>query len=123
MQSGILTEGFSPARVARMGKDDWRRGSAEFQSPRLERNIALRDALAPLAKRHDTTVSAVAIAWTLAWRGVTGAIVGARSADQIAGWIDAATLELRGADLDEIATAIERTGAGQGPHAPATQAA
>jgi len=123
MQSGILTEGFSPARIARMGKDDWRRGSAEFQSPRLERNIALRDALAPIAKRHDTTVSAVAIAWTLAWRGVTGAIVGARSADQIAGWIDAATLELRGADLDEIATATERTGAGQGPQAPATQAA
>ncbi|MDB4884527.1 MAG: putative aldo/keto reductase [Gemmatimonadetes bacterium] len=123
MQSGILTERFSPARVARMAKDDWRRSSADFQSPQLERNIALRNALDPVADRHDTSVSAVAIAWTLAWRGITGAIVGARSADQIEGWIDAAKLTLTRADLVEIATAIERTGAGRGPQVPATLAA
>jgi aryl-alcohol dehydrogenase-like predicted oxidoreductase len=123
MQSGILTERFSPGRVGRMAPEDWRRTSAEFQSPRLERNIALRDALDPIADRHGTTVSAVAIAWTLAWRGVTGAIVGARSAEQIEGWIDAADLQLRPADLDEIAVAIRRTGAGQGPPIPEAEAA
>jgi aryl-alcohol dehydrogenase-like predicted oxidoreductase len=123
MQSGILTERFSPARVARMAFDDWRRTSEEFTSPRLERNIALRDALDPIADRHDTTVSAVAIAWTLAWRGVTGAIVGARSADQIEGWIDAAELVLHSADLAEIAAAITRTGAGHGPQLPVAAAA
>ncbi len=31
------------------------------------------------------------------------------------GWVPAATLELSGADLEEIAAAIERTGAGSGP--------
>jgi aryl-alcohol dehydrogenase-like predicted oxidoreductase len=123
MQSGILTEQFSSARVARMAKDDWRRSSPDFQSPRLERNIALRNALDPVADRHATTVSAVAIAWTLAWRGVTGAIVGARSAEQVDGWIDAARIKLRKVDLQEIATAIERTGAGQGPQTPAMMAA
>jgi aryl-alcohol dehydrogenase-like predicted oxidoreductase len=123
MQSGILTERFSPARIAQMAKDDWRRKSADFQSPQLERNIALRNALDPVADRHDTSVSAVAIAWTLAWRGVTGAIVGARSADQIEGWIDAAKLTLTQKDLTEIATAIARTGAGRGPQVPATLAA
>jgi aryl-alcohol dehydrogenase-like predicted oxidoreductase len=123
MQSGILTESFSPARVARMATDDWRRRSADFQSPNLERNIALRNALDPLADRHATTVSAVAIAWTLAWRGVTAAIVGARSADQIEGWIDAARLTLSSADLEEIAAAIARTGAGNGPRTPAALAA
>jgi aryl-alcohol dehydrogenase-like predicted oxidoreductase len=123
MQSGILTESFSPARVARMATDDWRRRAAEFQSPNLERNIGLRNALDPLADRHDTTVSAVAIAWTLAWRGVTAAIVGARSAEQIGGWIDAGRLTLSRADLDEIAAAIARTGAGQGPQAPVSLAA
>jgi aryl-alcohol dehydrogenase-like predicted oxidoreductase len=123
MQSGILTERFSPDRVARMAKDDWRRKSAEFQSPRLERNITLRDALVPIADRNATTVSAVAIAWTLAWRGVTGAIVGARSAAQIDGWIDAARIALDVADLDEIAAAVARSGAGQGPQVPATLAA
>jgi aryl-alcohol dehydrogenase-like predicted oxidoreductase len=64
------------------------------------------------------TVSAVAVAWTLAWPGVTGAIVGARSARQVEGWIAAATLELTPEDLDEIAAAIERTGAGSGPTRP-----
>jgi aryl-alcohol dehydrogenase-like predicted oxidoreductase len=115
MQSGILTDRFSAERVASLAADDWRRRSAEFQTPRLERNIALRDALRPIAARHRTTVSAVAIAWTLAWPGVTGAIVGARSPEQVDGWIDAAALRLTDEDLDEIAGALERTGAGRGP--------
>jgi aryl-alcohol dehydrogenase-like predicted oxidoreductase len=50
---------------------------------------------------------------------VTGAIVGARSPQQVEGWIGAASLELSVADLDEIAAAIERTGAGRGPTRPA----
>jgi aryl-alcohol dehydrogenase-like predicted oxidoreductase len=119
MQSGILTETFSAERVKTMAADDWRQGSANFQTPKLEKNIALRDALAPIARRHETTVSSIAIAWTLAWPGVTGAIVGARSPEQIDGWIGAANLALTADDLDEIAEATERTGAGGGPTRPA----
>jgi aryl-alcohol dehydrogenase-like predicted oxidoreductase len=119
MQSGILTESFTADRVQKMAADDWRRRSANFQTPKLERNLALRDALLPIARRHDTTVSALAIAWTLVWPGVTGAIVGARSAEQVDGWIGAATLELGAGDLDDITRAIEKTGAGTGPTRPA----
>jgi aryl-alcohol dehydrogenase-like predicted oxidoreductase len=119
MQSGILTESFSADRVQKMAADDWRTRSANFQTPKLERNLALRDALRPIARRHDTTVSALAIAWTLMWPGVTGAIVGARSAEQVDGWIGAATLELAAGDLDDITRAIEKTGAGTGPTRPA----
>lgn len=115
MQSGIFTESFSAARVNAMAPDDWRRRAPNYQSPALQRNIALRDALIPIARRHGTTVSAVAVAWTLAWPGVTGAIVGARSPEQVDGWIDAAALTLTPNDLDEIVAAIERTGAGSGP--------
>jgi aryl-alcohol dehydrogenase-like predicted oxidoreductase len=99
-------------------ENDWRRRSSEFTPPKLGRNLALRDALRPVARRHDTTVSAVAIAWTLAWPGVTGAIVGARTADQVDGWIGAATLELSLEDLDEIARAVGQTAAGAGPALP-----
>jgi aryl-alcohol dehydrogenase-like predicted oxidoreductase len=120
MQSGILTDSFSTERVKKMAPDDWRSRSANFQTPNLERNIALRDTLIPIARRHNTTASSVAIAWTLAWPGVTGAIVGARSAEQVDGWIGAATLELTAEDLDDIALAIERIGAGSGPTRPAT---
>ena len=118
MQSGLLTDRWTMERVAALAPDDWRRQSSEFQSPGIERNLALRDALRPIAERHETTVAAVAVAWTLAWPGVTGAIVGARSPEQIDGWIDAAWLELTQEDLDDIAFAIERTGAGSGPRRP-----
>jgi aryl-alcohol dehydrogenase-like predicted oxidoreductase len=118
LQSGLLTERFTQSRVAALPEDDWRRRSPDFKAPRLGRNLALRDALRPIAQRHDTTVSAVAIAWTLAWPGVTGAIVGARSPEQVDGWIGAATLELTLDDLDQIALAIGRTGAGAGPALP-----
>ena len=119
MQSGLLTDRFGKERLARMAPDDWRHRSLRFQEPQLGRNIALRDALQPIARRHGTTVAAVAVGWTIAWPGVTGAIVGARSAEQVDGWIGAATLALTVQDLDDIAAAIERTGAGSGPARPA----
>jgi aryl-alcohol dehydrogenase-like predicted oxidoreductase len=119
MQSGILTERFSAERVSQLASDDWRPRAAEFQEPKLSRNIQLRDALKPIAARYGASVSALAIAWTLAWPGVTGAIVGARTPAQVDGWIQAATLQLTPDDMAEIAAAIARTGAGNGPTLPA----
>src|SRR5260370_12356392 len=121
MQSGLLTDNFTADRVARFSPDDWRRRSPHFQEPRLSRNLALRDALRPIAQRHGTTVSAVAVAWTIAWPGVTGALVGARTPQQVDGWIGAATLQLTATDLDEISDGITRTGAGTGPTIPLWQ--
>jgi aryl-alcohol dehydrogenase-like predicted oxidoreductase len=75
--------------------------------------------LRPIADRHHTSVAAVAVAWTLAWPGVTGAIVGARSPAQVDGWLSAAALDLTGTDRAEIKAAIAATGAGSGPLSPA----
>jgi aryl-alcohol dehydrogenase-like predicted oxidoreductase len=119
MQAGILTDSFSQERVKRLTPNDWRLGNPNFRAPALERNLALRDGLVPIARRHGATVSAVAIAWVLAWPGVTGAIVGARSAAQVDGWIGGATLKLSAEDLEEIARLIETTGVGSGPARPA----
>jgi aryl-alcohol dehydrogenase-like predicted oxidoreductase len=118
MQSGILTDQFSAKRIESLAPDDWRRRAPDFKQPRLGRNLALRDALRPIAEQHGTSVSALSIAWTLAWPGVTGAIVGARSPAQVDGWIAAATLELTLADLDKIAMVVAQTGAGSGPALP-----
>jgi len=118
MQSGLLTGAFSVDRAAQLGADDWRSRSPDFTGVGLRRNLDLAKALQPIAERHGTTVGAAAVAWTLAWPGVTGAIVGARSATQVDGWIGAASLELTATDLDEIAAAIKRTGAGTGPVRP-----
>jgi aryl-alcohol dehydrogenase-like predicted oxidoreductase len=61
----------------------------------------------------------VAVAWALAWPGVSGAIVGARTPAQVDGWLAAGSLELTGTDLDEIAAAAERLGVGSAPIRPA----
>jgi aryl-alcohol dehydrogenase-like predicted oxidoreductase len=118
MQSGLLTDSFTAIRVAKLADDDWRRRAPEFHEPNLSRNLALRDSLYPIAEKRRTSVSSVAIAWTLAWPGVTGAIVGARTPAQVDGWIQAASLDLTFAELRKIAFAIERTEAGSGPIFP-----
>lgn len=123
MQSGLLTESFTADRMSHLAQDDWRRRAPLFQEPDLSRNLALRDALRPIAERHATTVSAVAVAWTIAWPQVTGAIVGARSPEQVDGWIGAATLHLTDEDLAEISHALESTHAGSGPTKPRRAAA
>lgn len=118
MQAGLLTDSFSAERVGQLPEEDWRGRSGEFRAPKVARNLALRDSLRPIAQRHGVSVAAISVAWTLAWPGVSGAIVGARRPDQVDGWLPAATLELTDTDLDEIAAAIQRTGAGRGPARP-----
>jgi len=117
MQSGLLSGRFTRERAANLPADDWRSRNPEF-TERLDANLALADALRPIADRHGVIVAAVAIGWVLAWRGATAAIVGARRPEQIDGWLPAATLALTDADLDEIAAAIRATGAGHGPDHP-----
>ncbi len=118
MQAGLLSGRFTADRAAALPADDWRSRNAQFQGEALQRNLALADAFGPVAERHDTTVAAAVVAWTLAWPGVTGAIVGARSPEQVDGWLDAATIELTGEDMADIAAAIAATGAGSGPAVP-----
>lgn len=118
MQAGLLTGTFSAERAKALPADDWRSRDAEYSGDRLKRNLALAEALRPVAVRHDTTVAVIAVAWTLAWPGVTGAIVGARRPDQVDGWIDAADIHLSAEDMAEIAEAIQTTGAGSGPALP-----
>ncbi|MDT5018302.1 MAG: hypothetical protein QOD39_4462 [Mycobacterium sp.] len=114
MQSGLLTGAFSAERAAALPTNDWRARDAEFSDGQLPRNLALVDALRPIADRHGTNVAGLAVAWCLAYPGVTAAIVGARNARQVDGWIDAPSIELTSADRNDITNAVRRTGAGHG---------
>jgi aryl-alcohol dehydrogenase-like predicted oxidoreductase len=118
MQSGLLTGTFSVERAKALPKDDWRSRNAEYSGDLLERNLKLADAMKPIAARYNTSVATIAVAWPLAWSGVTGAIVGARSPAQVDGWLDAGRVELDAQDMRDIAKAIEATGAGKGPALP-----
>jgi aryl-alcohol dehydrogenase-like predicted oxidoreductase len=118
MQSGLLSGSFSAARAASLPKNDWRSRNADFTGEALARNLSVAAAMRDVAEHRRTTVAAVAVAWTLAWPGVTAAIVGARHPRQVDGWLDAATLSLTSAEMANIADAIERSGAGSGPSGP-----
>ena len=118
MQAGLLTDRFSLERVRSLPSDDWRTRSPEFTTPKVDRNVAVRDALRPIAARHRTSVASVAIAWALHWPGVTAAIVGARTPEQVDGWIDAPSVALDESDMRAIEHALEGSGAGSGPIRP-----
>jgi len=118
LQSGLLTDAFSRARLEGLPSDDYRHRGREFTAPRLEPNLALRDRLRPVARGRGVSVAELAIAWVLAWPAVTGAIVGARSAAQVDSWIGAAGLRLSETELEAIAAAIEESEAGDGPVRP-----
>jgi aryl-alcohol dehydrogenase-like predicted oxidoreductase len=122
MASGLLTGAFTAERAARLDPGDWRASHPDFREPALQANLALADALSLVAERHGVTTAAVAVAWTLCFPGVTGAIVGARSPRQVQGWLPAAALKLKEDDLADIAAAIHASGAGAGPASPPSPA-
>lgn len=118
MQSGLLSGRFTPEK--RQGlTHDIRAFFPDFNGDTLTRNLALAEAMRPIAERHGVSVAAVAVAWTLAWPGVSGAIVGARSPEQVDDWVAAGSLELQPQDLLDIRAAIVRTKVGAGPTIPA----
>jgi len=118
MASGLLTGTFNAARAKALPNDDWRSRSADYTGAGLARNLKLADAMRPIAARHGTTVASIAVAWVLSWPAVTAAIVGARSASQVDGWINATSLRLTARDIDDIAAAIETNRVGSGPSRP-----
>jgi aryl-alcohol dehydrogenase-like predicted oxidoreductase len=115
MQAGLLSGAFSAERAASLPANDWRSRNADFKGEALRRNLEVAEAMRIVADRHGTTAASVAVAWTLAWPGVTAAIVGARLPRQVNGWLDAAKLSLTSEDMAEIAGVIRRSGAGSGP--------
>jgi aryl-alcohol dehydrogenase-like predicted oxidoreductase len=104
MGSGLLSGAFTARRVEGLPEDDWRKRSEDFTT-NLGKNLAIAAALGRVAERHGVPQAAAAVAWTLGFRGVTGAIVGARRPDQVDGWAPAATLELTAEDYAEVSAA------------------
>jgi aryl-alcohol dehydrogenase-like predicted oxidoreductase len=112
MASGLLTGAFDHERIATLADTDWRRTSPAFQEPLVSQTLALVERLRPIAKELGATLPALAVAWVLAQPGVTGAIVGARSARHVDGWVPGARLELDAQMLAAIEEAVRETGAG-----------
>ena len=93
----------------------WRGSSPMFRGDALRRNVDAVRRLGEHARELGTTVSALAIAWTLAHPAVDVAIVGARRADHIEDSVGAAALWLAEVDLDEIDAIMHGTVGVGGP--------
>jgi aryl-alcohol dehydrogenase-like predicted oxidoreductase len=102
MASGLLTGAMTRPRVAKLPASDWRSRDVEFHEPRLSKNLALVERLREVGKPRGRPPGQVAIAWVLQNPAVTGAIVGARSAEQVEKNVGAAELNLTDEDIAEI---------------------
>jgi aryl-alcohol dehydrogenase-like predicted oxidoreductase len=102
MKSGLLTGKMTRERIAAMPEDDFRKRVAQFQEPKLTRNLNLAELLRSIGNRHTRTTGEVAIAWTLRHPAVTAAIVGLRSAEQLEGVRGALEFRLSANEVAEI---------------------
>lgn len=102
MQAGLLSGGMTRERVAALAPDDWRRRTPEFQEPRLTMNLRLQEQLIQAGARHGVSAAAVALAYVLRRPELTGAIVGARSAAQVEGWIGGMAFRLSDSEVTEL---------------------
>lgn len=118
MRSGLLAGRFTEDRARELPEDDWRAGDPDFSGEGLGKNLAVVDRLGIIAEDLGCGLPALAVAWTLAWPAVSGAIVGARRAEQVDDWVEAASLRLEASHLEQIADVLAATGAGSGPTAP-----
>lgn len=109
MRSGLLSGRMSKERIANMPEDDWRKNDADFQAPRLERNLELATLLTEdIGYPHNVGAGVVAIAWALSNPAVSGAIVGARHPIQIEELLPAAELRLSTSELEQIDNFLQK---------------
>jgi len=105
--SGLLTGAMTKERVSNLAPDDFRRKAKNYQEPYLTRNLAIADLLKQIGARHGVSAGVIAIAWTLANPGITGAIVGGRSPEQVEGVWPAAKFHLTHDELQEIGSYLD----------------
>lgn len=103
LQSGLLSGAMTRARAAAFPEDDHRRNEPEFQPPLVQQWLDAVARMEAWAAHRGYNVAQAAVAWTLAHPAVTGAIVGARDAEQVQGWIDAARWRLGPASAGQLA--------------------
>lgn len=100
MQRGLLTGKIRPGYV--FGEGDTRVRSKFFKEPNLSAITAFLDSLVPLTKEKGCTLGQLVLRWTISQPGITAALVGARSADQVRQNMGALEVNLTSEDMTFI---------------------
>jgi aryl-alcohol dehydrogenase-like predicted oxidoreductase len=111
MVSGLLTGSMTAERVAAFPADDWRRRAAEFNEPRLSKNLRLVELLREIGSGHGVNPGVVAVAWTLHHPAITAAIVGGRSGKQVEGLAPALDFRLSEDEFGRITAFLSENAA------------
>ncbi|MGZ8596360.1 MAG: aldo/keto reductase, partial [Actinomycetota bacterium] len=104
---GLLTGAIGPdttfdATDFRSGADEWDYWEKLFAPAKLERSLAVVDAMRPIADRLGCRVGQLALAWNVHQPGVTAAIAGSRNPDHVRSNAGAGDVELDAAMLEEL---------------------
>lgn len=99
-----LAGGFLSGKFTRdsKGDNDSRRTAFDFPPVDKERAYDIIDAMAPIAKAHDSSIARVALAWLLQRKGVMSVIIGAKTIEQLNDNLAAADLALSAEEVSAL---------------------
>lgn len=110
---GLLTGTIT--RDSTFADDDWRSGKHGlraygqlFAPDRFDRNLAVVEALEPITARLGVSLPSLALAWALHQPGLTGTIVGSRSASHVRENAAASSVRLSLQDVADINSILQR---------------
>src|SRR5438552_13358377 len=109
MAYAVLGRGMLSDKVPKaeeLAADDVRQRLPRFQSINIEKNLGLRSALEPIARRKKATLAQLSIAWPMAQGKRAGVFIvpipGAKSRKHLGEHVRAAAIVLTAEDLEEI---------------------
>ena len=105
---GLLTGKIGPERIFYDG--DQRNHKPRFNVENRQRVIKMLEQFQPVADKHGVTLGQLAIGWTVAQRGCTHALVGARTVHQVLENAGGGSLQLDHGDLEIINSTIDSRG-------------
>jgi aryl-alcohol dehydrogenase-like predicted oxidoreductase len=106
LAQGLLTGKIDPNRE--YPEDDQRRYKPRFKPENVRKVHAMLKRIKPIADRHATSLSQLAIAWTLAQRGCSHVLCGARTPQQAIENAGAGSVQLSTEELIAITEAVRQ---------------
>src|SRR5690606_31661271 len=103
-----LGRGFLAGGIRSLGDlpaDDWRRNDPRYSPENMPRNLAIVDAIAAVAARHNVSNAQIALAWLLAQGEDIVPIPGVKRSETLRDSAGAPDVMLTAADLAEIEAA------------------
>ncbi len=100
LEMGLLSGKVTMGRV--FGDNDQRKNATWFQPGNRRRVLDALESVRTVAEKHDASVAQVAIAWILGQPGITAAIAGGRTLDQVRDNARAGEITLDDAELTAI---------------------